>query len=141
VADLVEFLTARLDEDEAVARVASRTVSGSWHLERSSVLWWPTTDDDLDEDDGAGGAWPIDPGTAIAPHIARWDPARVLAEVAVKRQFVRLFSDRPTAPPAGDVFQSAIASIVTSTNDWVLRQLVQPYADHPDFDPTWRDAT
>jgi hypothetical protein len=139
MADLVGFLRARIDADEAAARAATEDpgMSAEWYEQTSGCL-----DIGLPNHGGQDWTdyvWPQG-DSRVTRYIARWDPARVLAEVAAKRQLVRLFSDRPTAPPASDVFLSAMAASVTSTNDWVLRQMVQPYADHPDFDPTWRDA-
>ena len=62
--DLVTFLKARLDEDEAGARDA--------------LALWPDTH------------WTIDPGSLVLIHFhGRHDPARVLREVDAKRAIVR----------------------------------------------------
>ena len=65
-------------------------------------------------------------------HITRWQPARVLAECKAKRRLVR-----------------SMAGSVTSTRDWsrslrpamydyTLRLLALPYADHSDYQASWR---
>jgi len=62
--DLAAFITARLDEDEALASRAAKT---------------PTAN-------GPDAEWnPGLPFDVISEHIARHDPARVLREVAAKR--------------------------------------------------------
>lgn len=121
--DLVEFLTARLDEDERTAAAAR------------GRLW---------RHDGAGGPHSIGPayatvtfepsafsheqgqhvcGSALvsdAAHIARHDPARVLAEVAAKR---RIVEDARQVP--------------TISMRHVLRLLALPYAEHPEYSADW----
>ena len=60
-------------------------------------------------------------------HIARHDPARVLAECEAKRRIVELF---PDAAQDGDGWNDAGYS--------VLRDLAAVYADHPDYREEWR---
>jgi len=96
VSDLVDFLLARIAEDEAVARKAS-VGSPQWHQTA---------------------------GDRIAPHVARWDPARVLAECEAKRRVVER-ETRSQTP-------------ITYRRQFVLRDLASVYADHPDYDPAWR---
>ncbi|WP_232821990.1 DUF6221 family protein, partial [Desertihabitans aurantiacus] len=79
------------------------------------------------DDEGGVGAWlvtlphrgdPRGPGPRVATtsghpeqeHVVRWDPARVLAECAVKRQLVHTGSEE------------------------VLRTLAAPWSRHPDAD-------
>ena len=60
-------------------------------------------------------------------HIARWDPARVLAECEAKRRIIELCGgwvpDRDVSPLAAD---------------YILGLLAVPYAGHPDYDEEWR---
>lgn len=153
--ELVTFLRARLDEDEQVAREASRTQFGDgwtptgehWHwveVEHDQVL---ALDPSLDEyvHDGAEVAlrsverYPSSGGgtlshhvlsyaqevrTIDAMHIARWHPARVLAEVDAKRQII----DRCV-----DAFNDEQDMV----HD-VLRLLALPYTSHPGYDERWR---
>jgi hypothetical protein len=69
MSDLVAFLTARLDEDEAAAAAA---LESAGLREPFQVDHW----DEMSRDD--------------ARHFARWDPARVLREVDAKRRILAL---------------------------------------------------
>ncbi|MFE7517259.1 DUF6221 family protein, partial [Streptomyces sp. NPDC057540] len=72
---LVTFARARLDDDEQTARAAHQP---NW-----------VTDGRRGIEYGLDGGWMTDAlTTADANHIARHDPARVLAEVGAKRQTV-----------------------------------------------------
>ena len=123
--DLTAFLLERIAEDEAVARAAT-------------VAPW-TAD--------AGGI--RSPGVPVAmqagwdgtvlvgrllldrdgDHIARHDPARVLAECEALRRIVEdIVSNDYTTSPA----------VTDGLSVRVLEYLAQPYADRPDFDPAWR---
>jgi hypothetical protein len=107
--DLVEFLRAALDEDERVARVAT---PGPWRLDAGlrlpeqidvvSVDYF-TVCEDLEDTDAA--------------HIARHDPARVLAEVAAKR---------------GLLAELAAANMV-----FAMRLLAEPYAGREGWRGEW----
>lgn len=63
----------------------------------------------------------------FAQHIATWSPKRVLAECEAKRRIVA--QERP----AWDIDPDAHRVI-----RWVLATLALPYADHPDYDKSWR---
>lgn len=135
MSDIVDFLTARLDDDE---RIAADLIAGPrWRAESNSV--W-----EVDDDDQVCRA-----GTAEdAEHIARHDPARVLADVAAKRAILAshreaLVEERdmheidwPTEQ-RGRVEQAAAAAKVGVLRA-AVESLAQPYADHSDFDPAWK---
>jgi len=117
---LTEFLNARLDEDEAVARDAYYD-GQRWSTEEEAVV-------SMDQD--------LDPVLFMdrkrdATHAARWSPARVLAEVEAKRRLVErhefALSARVDARPG-------VAEVLSG----VVRLLALPYADHPDYDEAWR---
>ena len=99
--DLVAFLNARYDEDEAVARGGDdRSPDVTLRL-----------DDDL-----------------------RWvsiTPARVLAEVAAKREVIRL------AERAGDYHETVLNGFAAAM-EGALRLFALPFADHPDYQERWR---
>ena len=123
---LVEFLTARLDEEEGWAKAARGWQTGSRH-------------------EGQPLDWSI--------HMDRWSPDRVLADVAAKRRIVeraaahrkrsrraskeysRWVEGRPVPEPGTPSFASD--PDVQRALDDVLRALASVYADHPDFDATW----
>jgi hypothetical protein len=127
---LTEFLLARIAEDEAAARLAWPE---RWEQdgERNAVQ---TAETGL-----KAGYDGLHMGVAHlamtvgsyrsearnAAHIARHDPARVLAECEVKRRIVELcaFCD-----DCGDHMNQ----------DQVRALLALPYADHPDYRDEWK---
>jgi len=122
---LTEFLLARITEDEQVARTAS------W-FDRPPIE--PTPDWTY-----KGDGYEVEPGVthdregiaaAVNPeegtHIARHDPARVLAECEAKRRIIAMHGELCFGN--GD----------RGAGDEVLEHLAQVYADHPSFDPTWK---
>jgi hypothetical protein len=121
---LDEFLLARIAEDKRVAMdAAGADGQTSWRAD-------------------AIGVAPGGPGSA--EHVARHDPARVLAECEARRRIVQACRDaRPemtflgTRPPGMADFpiaalgQHQLAAVT-------LALLALPYADHPHYRPEWR---
>jgi hypothetical protein len=102
---LVEFLLARIGEDESKTGV-------------------PDPQDER--------TWSIDPGVGDWPMIS---PARILAECYAKRRIIdeiRIFPDVYSCDAAYNESQECNVSEMT------LRLLALPYADHPDYDESWR---
>jgi hypothetical protein len=148
---LVEFLLARLDEDEAAARAST---PGPWRYNPQKE--WHTDLDALraaraglpqaggEEFVGAGpitatvgvaATGPADHPQSIADaaHIARHDPARVLAEVAAKRLILEY------APPkAHGTFDDGWRRGQMAFHAHTLRLLALPYAGHPDWREEWK---
>jgi hypothetical protein len=146
---LVEFLLARLAEDEAAALAAT---PGPWELrdlgdetfnsDDRAGWWWVWRKDvphyaGVMEVDHADPEMPIGvaaitdhdrgaPERSDAEHIARWNPARVLAEVAAKRAI--LTEIERILPVCIDPMTPA---------GMVALAMAQPYADRPGFDPAW----
>lgn len=137
---LTEFLLARIAEDEAVAR--RRVGTGFHHFERiphegkagGRIGYW------LDDWQGSGF---ID----VTEHIARHDPARVLAECEAKRRIIELH--HPKEPDGCDAWNDGRCIVCVKFHADMdceqmaypcptIRALAQPYADHPDFDPEWK---
>jgi hypothetical protein len=128
---LVAWLTDALDEDERVAKAAQ---PGPWSAFRHHATGGSVGSADArgvadrrNYDDYARyetGEW-LDHGDAV--HIARWDPARVLAEVAAKRAILEQYrvALRQKDWPACTVLED------------VLPVLAQPYRDRPGFDLSW----
>jgi hypothetical protein len=117
---IVEFLEARIAEDELTAQAAIE-VSADWrtHYDYSDVK-------------DADGHFVIQadsrhPTAEQAAHIARHSPARVLRECEAQRAVIADFLRREAL---GDV---AGRSIVED----VLRVLGAVYCDHPDYNPAW----
>ena len=95
-----------------------------------------------DESDGMGF------DATSCEHAARWDPARTLAEVEVKRRILEMWEDpalvrtlpngvRDGRDPDEIETQVAIVEVI----DDIVRVLAQSYADHPDYDPAWAVTT
>jgi hypothetical protein len=141
--ELVEFLRARFAEDEAVARAAS--VGGRWRYEGTDGIGaWTLYDEEWrigtlktyrhDDYDYARVPNFRDPrdidADANGAHIARHDPARVLAECEAKRQVVEDMSFYWREYPEGLAARELA--------DRTLTRLAVPYADHPDFREEWR---
>ena len=119
MSDLVEFLRARLDEDEQRARAAAE-YQGYDRWVVSEVAYEGILVGSLV--DGMLGM-----ATPTTRHIARWDPARVLAEVDAKRRIV----DRCEHYQTYEDYGWALA-------DEVLSLLALPYDCHPDYREEWR---
>lgn len=149
--DVVAFLIARLAEDEQIARDAgfsqqSKTRQQEWIAQATE---WPGGEhpflDGVKVTDRMGIATFVANGGARAEHVARHDPARVLAEVAAKRAILAEHKHAPATEPSTDDFGCQICAY--DRGDCVLygwgwcntvRLLAAPYADHPDYDPAWR---
>jgi hypothetical protein len=142
---LVEFLLARIAEDEAVARAAIGTAAfsrqtGRWSFENVHdsfgaipIVFAVTDAGAKTQAANMEAAWEREErGT----HIARWDPARILAECEAKRRIVELHLTAMTTPPPPDPYQEGLVQGWRDTS--VLQLLALPYADHPDYDPAWR---
>jgi hypothetical protein len=133
--DLVAWLRAQIDEDERVARAA---------IDRTTVKDWANRSDKPDS-----GHWSIEdltdddwyaivdqqnrqiivynegrPDLHQARHIARHDPARLLAEVAAKRRLI-------------EVAVGAIESAQPLTGNRIVRLLAQPFAGRPGWREEW----
>jgi hypothetical protein len=168
--ELVDFLRARLDEDEETALGAS---PGGWHYGTvdsvaggalydttrtiANVVYEQRGDHDgrivrhlLEAEADRNGA-----------HIERHDPARVLADVGAKRRILEMHESWPVLverPPVMK-FADGVENLAVSMSQqvaWlttkeyrarfgdepptslILRALALPYADHPDYDESWR---
>jgi len=133
---ITEFLEARIAEDEAAAKAAT---PGPWEWEPETDGWGdcgpdlvtvaklpPYPDGSQSPVETVIGSWGHDAnGITVEPadaqHIARHDPARVLAECAAKRAIIELSVN-------WDGF---------TRNVDVLRALAAVYADHPDYQEAW----
>ena len=107
--DLVEFLLARVEEDEGVARRTDAD-GGAWF---DDLAW-------LDSALDPGGLDPETPRRAISEHVARHSPDRVLAECEAKRRIIDLYTETMEWP-----LHLAVGA------------LAQPYRDHPDWREEW----
>lgn len=130
---LVEWLREQLDADERVAL----EVRGQWILRklgRTDLAELITGDrSDVVVLDGPGAS-------TCAEHIVRWDPARVLAEVAAKREIVRDYEERRAAClsiPSGDGDGDWHDEGVYTGLRRAVQALAQPYAGRPGWRAEW----
>ncbi|MGA4896730.1 DUF6221 family protein [Streptomyces griseoincarnatus] len=158
--ELVQWLRAQLDEDERIARAASgATVEGepgSWHPSSHGDEWEPLRGEDGDEEllvalrpglprppEVMTGYWgavfshqpdaadlDADSPMPSFEHAARHDPARVLREVAAKRQII----ERCTRVQGLLLDDFSAERLV----DDVLALLALAYAGRPGYREEWR---
>ncbi|MFD8949449.1 DUF6221 family protein [Streptomyces xanthophaeus] len=161
--DLVQFLRARLNEDEAPARGTGTPLN--WHqgphsddpdwTDAETVLMWPPEHHTpYEQDKHWRGLDARESG--LAAHIARHDPARILAEVTAKRKVIGQLEAMPHY--AWDGRDEYGCPKVMPAEEWargmagvpqdcscgrdahvtsVLRLLALPYASHPNYRPEW----
>lgn len=157
MSDITTFLLARIAEDEQLAREALRlteprqrwSVTETWGevSDRSGTvnqLFYVTA--------WANGSHAIGRSAqaddrAVYDHLARHDPARVLAECEAKRRIVELHSgDEPLrahdCPGRSWLDDEAVAYIGGERVTYVhpcptLRALAVAYRDHPDYQQEW----
>ncbi|MGX1632687.1 DUF6221 family protein [Streptomyces albidoflavus] len=139
--DLIAFLQARLDEDEVVARSA---YPGPWSSGMQFGL--PAVH--------ASGRPVCRADAPNVDHIARHDPAHILAEVQAKRLVLGRYLSSAAAVPDLEAERARLGALGRSTamTDMdletvihqrdallpVLHLLALPYADHPDYREEWR---
>lgn len=155
---IVGFLMQRIAEDEAVARAATQ---GDWYWEPPSEESFPMYDESLVstvlDDDGDHTVVLVGVGYDTSriegrdedrAHIARYHPARVLAECAAKRRIVELHQpddDKCSVCSheigyASDGYGGEYYENQRTGNDWpcaTLRALTAVYSDHPDYRQDW----
>jgi hypothetical protein len=136
--ELVQFLRARLDEDEAIAEACG---SPPWV---DTLMGVQVSPDAIRDDAVAYGQLghvastiPGPLGAAYRAHIARHDPARVLHEVEAKRMILNEHLEIigpgwcSTCNVPGD-YKGSVHGCPT------VRLLALPYADHKDYREEWR---
>jgi hypothetical protein len=136
--DLVTWLRAQLDGDERVARAAAGSLRCGCHPGAFAGAWTP--DDDrvlIASDVGHGVADSSGFGglkNEVAQHIARWDPARVLAEVDAKRRIL----DRLARWLDVEDEYDAVQTTLRAEGKDMVRDLAAPYAGRDGWREEWR---
>lgn len=125
--DLIAFVTARLDEDEAAAR-ESYYEGQRWITEEEGVYRWP--DDELVHSADR---------KADARHIARHDPARVLREIAAKRVVLEWYAE---SVEASALFREKLGTgthmaVAAESYLNVMRADAAVHSDHPRYRAEW----
>lgn len=127
-ADLIAFLTARLDEDEAAAKAVA-DYPAPWRAScYNHGTEWAVTDASYD-------FAAAEVGEEAAFHIALHDPARVLREVEAKRVIVNLAAKVREWTDGSAGATAGYAAVVVGDT---LRVLAAVYSDHPDYDQSWK---
>lgn len=127
---IVEFLEARLDEDEEVARDAAGWDSSG--QVRDEGMWLREGVNSVIDSSrrmvvfGDGSA----PDDSQATHIVRHDPACVLREVAAKRAIMAEHGIDEDPCDAHDAMYESVPCDV-------ILNLAAIYLDHPDYQPEW----
>ena len=145
--DLLAFLNARLDEDEAAAEAAARKRKPPW---RAEVYAGGLAGSINNSPEGAsparhdrGHVAEAISGT-VAPHIARHDPARVLREVAAKRAVIatvfayeaKIDGEWACCHSADEIAAGSCPE--TRLDDiTALRELAAIWVGHPDYRDEW----
>lgn len=148
---ITEFLNARYDEEEAIAQGADvKQEDPSWTPHGPIALSDPRSfrvrsDRDSrpvalvqDVGDDEEGPTSILDGEAVAAHIARHDPARVLADIAAKRAIVAAAVETLAVEEVGFPADEHGLNEARSLAEFTIRTFAQPFAEHADFDPAWR---
>jgi len=130
---IVEFLEARIAEDEAVAKAEVDLISATYGKvpgEFEIHYGWARHTEHVEN--GAQGA-------SFAPGAP--EPARVLREVAAKRAIIEAADEASDLDMSVDNDRRVGCRDMTEEpylGDVILRALAAPYADHPDFNEEWR---
>lgn len=132
--DLAEFLLARIAEDEEDARLAASQRDPEWFLEEVPPLpWGVDAPDPVIISKGKPIIRVTDYNPCAAWHIARHDPARVLADCAAKRRIVKRHIPAQVGPRAGlDCFMDGDTYPCED-----LRIIALIWAGHPDYRNEW----
>jgi hypothetical protein len=125
---LIEFLRARLDEDEGTAREA-------WAPNWPDPLSWLSEEELVGRLDGSADieGFATAGSKADARHVARHDPTRVLADVAARRAILDLCEagidpETPATPGTRAAYRA------------ILGYMAAPHDTRPDYNPAWQPA-
>lgn len=132
-----EFVTARLDEEEAVARIAS---PGPWFVDQVGDFGDKGATLEIARWRGHLNTVNLGEDFLTAEHIARHDPARVLAQCAAMRKIVEGHSGSHVCEDSlvGERWHDPFAAdFIEDDPCWNLRALTSIWSDHPQFDPAW----
>ncbi|WP_062214632.1 DUF6221 family protein [Streptomyces sp. NBRC 109706] len=145
---LVEFLRARLDEDEATARAVqdrSAPFDGQWEADSNTALRTANGHVLAHLPDGR----PFKPG--VLNHLARHDPARALQQTTALRAIANVhgrigshdwedwLNNEPDARKRGCLECGPHAGYNGNPEGWcqTIRLLASVWSGHPDYQQEW----
>lgn len=134
-ADLIAFITARLDEDEQAARAV-----GMPDIWRADSSWAAELLNPLPSQRQAHPGYVPMITQADLDHIARHDPARVLREVEAKRRIIEAAEEASGLDIQVDGSFRVGRRDTTAEpyiGDVILRALAAAWSDHPDYRQEW----
>lgn len=164
---IIQFLEARITEDEQVATKAAAAVNTRWHYgERPAGEMWGSSDGMVTGSDDEGlwdceGSSTLCAAPEVSDHMALHDPSRVLAECAAKRAIIAQHQAWPVLAKKAPEYSTSddglngISYRVNQQMMWLteqeylkkfgeapptapmIRTLAAVYKDHPDYQPEW----
>lgn len=119
---ITEFLTARLDEDESIARAAESASSHPGEADGEPTVAAPV---------------PLQ-----QRHIDRWSPTQVLLDIAAKRTIVETYEELgrvlAKASDSGRADEAAVTRNLFAGLQVAVLAHAMVFADHPDYRAEWR---
>jgi len=131
VSELIDWLRGQLDEDERIAAQAAPLAD--------SERWTASARNGWDEIRDGRHRRVAEAHNDGRTHIARHDPARVLAEVEAKRRIVDYFAEDAAIAwsPKAQSLSREEWYLVSAARD-TIKMLALPYADQPGYLEEWR---
>jgi hypothetical protein len=120
---ITEFLTARLDEDESIARMADSVSSHPGEAHGEPAVAAPSLPQQQ-------------------RYIDRWSPDRVLVDIAAKRTIVETYEELgrvlAKAVDSGRADEAAVTRNLFAGLQVAVLAHAMAFADHPDYREEWR---
>ncbi|MEV0950686.1 DUF6221 family protein [Promicromonospora sp. NPDC050249] len=120
---ITEFLIARLDEDESIARAADSASSPPGEAHGEPAVAAPFLPEQQ-------------------RHIDRWSATRVLVDIAAKRTIVETYEELgrvlAKASDSGRVDEAAVTRNLFAGLQVAVLAHAMVFADHPDYRAEWR---
>ena len=132
--DLIEFLRARIDEDERIALATQTCNCGRCEM----PLAWTIDDDGIDPL-GVGLRHTVAPGylnPEQGAHIVHQDPDRTLREVEAKRRILEF-----TLEQVRWIDEYTHTPYAEGAEIDLLESMAWPYSDHPEWREEWRPTS
>ncbi len=121
---LVEFLLARIAEDEEAAKAA---IELREPYTRGGFTWYYNWAIHTEHVSGGWGTGFVDGAPT---------PDRVMAECQAKRRIIE-YCEYSIDPDDDACYAPETYGMMAATGEGVLERLALPYADHPDYRPEW----